>query len=225
MPGANNSTVLYNQGQIFRTNIPSHHAVTKIGLLLHGWNGDENSMQIFFSDFPDNVGLIAPRAPYPTSENGFTWAPSLTNWAFIKSAQPSQLSELMTSAAALVENLKTWTSFLNCKVDTFYVAGFSQGGAMALLLGLIYPSIFNKTACLSGFLPQGVEDELAHLPTSSANFLMTHGTMDEIIPVERAIDTYRRLNNLGIEVDYCEDHIGHKIGLECRYKLKSFFSA
>jgi phospholipase/carboxylesterase len=224
MPGANNSTVLFHQGHIFRTNITSHHKITKVGLLLHGWNGNENAMQIFFSDFPKNVGLIAPRAPFPTNENGYTWAPSLTDWSIIKSSQRLPLGELKISAANLVENLKGWMKFLNCEATTFYVAGFSQGGAMALLLGLLYPAIFSRTACLSGFLPDETENEISNKPANDSSFLVTHGTLDEIVSIEKGRETYTRLKDLGLQVDYCEDQIGHKIGVECRKKLGTFFN-
>jgi phospholipase/carboxylesterase len=227
MPGVNSSNIYLHQGQVFRTNMvpnTSSQNVKMAGLLIHGWNGDENAMQIFFTDFPDNVGLIAPRAPYPTNENGYTWASSITNWNIFQSSHRYPLDDLRNSADTLVANLKKWTRFLNCEVDTFYVAGFSQGGALALILGLFYPTIFTQVACLSGFLPDNIENELPQNLIVKSSYLITHGSLDEIVPVEKARETYQRLNKLGFQVDYCEDRIGHKIGVECRKKLVGFFN-
>ena len=52
---------------------------------------------------------------------------------------------------------------------------------------------------------------------------MTHGTLDEIVPIAKAHETYQRLTALGLDVDYCEDRIGHKIGVDCRKKLREYF--
>ena len=223
MPVVNNSNVFYHQGLVFRSNLTPDRPVNKLCLLLHGWDGDENSMQIFFSDFPEDVGLIAPRAPHKTKEKGYTWAYSLTDWSIIQSTPHSHHEELIESAGNLVGAVDIWARFFGIAPDKIYAAGFSQGGAMSLILGLLYPGIFKRVACLSGFLPEGIESDL---PAHSENLpavLMTHGTLDEIIQIEKARETFRRLQNLGMDVDFCEDRIGHKIGVECRKKLGAFF--
>jgi phospholipase/carboxylesterase len=223
MPAVNNSFVYYHQGTIFRSNLSLGQQASKVCLLLHGWNGDENSMQIFFSNLPEDMGIIAPRAFYPTNENGYTWASSMTSWSIIQSNQRSPLDELNDSAEILVNHLYSWLKFLTIDPSTLYVAGFSQGGAMALLLGLLYPLMFSRIACLSGFLPAGIENGLPDQIIKSRKILVTHGTQDEIIPVEKARDSVSRLSVLGFDVEYCEDNIGHKIGIGCRKKFGKFF--
>jgi len=223
MPAANNSNVFFHEGLVFRSNLSQGQAVSKLCLLLHGWDGDENSMQIFFSDFPEDVGIIAPRAPHKTKSKGYTWAYSFTDWAVIQNTPQFQAGELRESAADLVNAVQKWNGFFNLDVKTFFVAGFSQGGAMSLLLRLFYPDIFSRAACLSGFLPDGIEAELPGELKPSTEILMTHGTLDEIVPIAKAHETYQRLTALGLDVDYCEDRIGHKIGVDCRKKLREYF--
>ena len=218
----NNSAVFYHQGTIFRSNISQGQKSQKACLLFHGWNGDENAMRIFFSNLPDDMSIIAPRAFYPTNENGFSWAPSLTRWAEIESNQRSSMVELKESAVNIANQLNSWFGLVGIHPEILYVAGFSQGGAMALILGLLYPSLFNRIACLSGFLPEGIENNLPDPLLVSRKILLTHGSQDEIIPVEKARNAVTRLSRLGFEVDYCEDKMGHKIGVECRKKFSQF---
>ncbi|MCE1255303.1 MAG: dienelactone hydrolase family protein [Anaerolineae bacterium] len=196
----------------------------KLCLLLHGWNGDENSMQIFFSDFSEEYAIIAPRAFYPTEEGGYTWAPSFTKWSRIPDVEPKALDELSLSAEKLYSLIPQWIKFFNLNISEIVLAGFSQGAAMSLLLGFCSPNSFNKIACMSGFLPVNFQQRVETSNILNKNILIAHGTQDDIIPIEKARHLHEQLTNLGANVEYCEDATGHKMSLSCRKKLKVFFA-
>jgi phospholipase/carboxylesterase len=223
MLAKNNSSVIYRQGIILRTNLPLSNPPDKVAILFHGWNGDENSMQIFFPDLPEDIAIIAPRAFHRTNEGGYTWARSLTSWSIIEENTRSPLPDLMDSVQRINQNLDSWLKYFSLEPREIFIAGFSQGGALALLLGLSYPLKYNRIACLSGYLPAGFEliSSLQSLLTNK--ILITHGSQDEIIPVDNARATVQRLMASGLDVDYCEDNSRHKIGIHCRSKLAAFF--
>ena len=223
MPVKNDSTVILHQNVLLRVS-RTNPSSQKLCLLLHGWNGDENSMQIFFSNLPEEYALIAPRAFYPTVEGGYTWAPSLTQWTRIPEKEPLALDELIQSSRRIYELLPQWIKFLDLNISEVALVGFSQGAALSLLLGFLSTSDFKRIACLSGFLPDGFENRLETTNIKNKDILIAHGTQDEIIPVEKARKMSKQLSEMGANVSYCEDKIGHKTSLSCRKKLESFFS-
>ena len=95
------------------------------------------------------------------------------------------------------------------------LAGFSQGGAMALQTGLRHPERMAGLLVLSSFLP--LPDTLA-AEASPANrdvpIFMAHGTHDPLIPVSRARDSRDRLLALGYRVQWREYSMAHAVCAE-----------
>ena len=92
------------------------------------------------------------------------------------------------------------------------LAGFSQGGAMALHTGLRHPERLAGIMALSCFLP------IAHAlaaEASAANrdvpIFMVHGTGDPLIPVTRARGARDVLLGLGYKVDWREYPMPHSV--------------
>lgn len=95
------------------------------------------------------------------------------------------------------------------------LAGFSQGGAMALHTGLRHPERLAGLMALSCFLP--LADTLA-AEASPANrdvpVLMAHGTQDAVIPMARAQQARDRLVALGYRVRWREYRMAHAVCAE-----------
>ena len=51
---------------------------------------------------------------------------------------------------------------------------------------------------------------------------VAHGTADETISVDRARAGVKKLQQLGISVEYVEEDVGHKIGIQGTRALKSW---
>jgi phospholipase/carboxylesterase len=92
------------------------------------------------------------------------------------------------------------------------LAGFSQGGAMALHTGLRHPERLAGILALSCFLP--LADHLA-AGASTANrdvpIFMAHGSLDDLIPVDRARQSRDALVRLGYRVDWHEYPMPHSV--------------
>lgn len=95
------------------------------------------------------------------------------------------------------------------------LAGFSQGGAMALHTGLRYPERLAGIMALSCFLPL---PEMLAAEASPANrdlpIFMAHGTDDPMIPLARARRSRERLRELGFQVQWHEYPMGHAVCAE-----------
>ena len=92
------------------------------------------------------------------------------------------------------------------------LAGFSQGGVMALHVGLRHAARLGGLLVLSAYLP------LAHAVAAEASpagrgtpVFLAHGTEDELIPLGRARAAREGLAALGCPVEYHEYPIGHTV--------------
>ena len=92
------------------------------------------------------------------------------------------------------------------------LAGFSQGGAMALHTALRHTEKLAGVMALSCFLP------LAHLVAGEASpanratpFFMAHGIHDPLIPLARAVSARDTLAGLGYRIEWHEYPIPHSV--------------
>ena len=96
--------------------------------------------------------------------------------------------------------------------EKIVVAGFSQGGAIALQTALRYPKPLAGVMALSTYLPLA-----ATLATerNTANaqvpIFMAHGGYDDIIPIQRARDSKNVLEKLGYRIEWHEYPMPHSV--------------
>jgi phospholipase/carboxylesterase len=95
------------------------------------------------------------------------------------------------------------------------LAGFSQGGAMALHTGLRHPERLAGIMALSCFLPlaESLADE-ASLANRDVPIFMAHGTQDAVIPIARARQARDRLVALAYRVLWREYRMPHAVCAE-----------
>lgn len=89
------------------------------------------------------------------------------------------------------------------KPENIILAGFSQGGAMALHTGLRYPKTLGGIIALSTYLPLAdmVANEL-HPANQSTPVLMMHGIYDLIVKLEWGEISRDTLRQLGYSIDW-----------------------
>ena len=223
--------LIYFEDWVLRVRPPTGQG-KRILLMLHGWLGDENAMWIFAHKLPADAWIVAPRAPHPAPQGGYSWrAPA---------PGPATVDSLRPSAAALLDLLDTWprantstssvhrtsTSSVHCSLDgsSVDVVGFSQGAAMAFVLALLHPARVRKMAVLAGFAPEGAEQLLAPGQFNGKKLFVAHGAIDETIPIAQARRTVQLMEQAGAQVVYCESNVGHKLGADCVRALGVYLS-
>jgi phospholipase/carboxylesterase len=92
------------------------------------------------------------------------------------------------------------------------LAGFSQGGAIALQTALRYPKKLAGVMALSTYLP--LRATLA-AERSAANadipIFMAHGSHDDIIPIRRAVESRDFLRQLQFNIEWHEYPMPHSV--------------
>jgi phospholipase/carboxylesterase len=95
------------------------------------------------------------------------------------------------------------------------LAGFSQGGAMALHTGLRHPERLAGVMALSCSLPMADTLAAEAAPANSdVPIFMAHGTHDQMIPKARAQRAYDTLTGLSYKVEWHEYPMPHSVCME-----------
>lgn len=189
----------------------------RILLLLHGFTGDENSMMLFAKNLPMEYWILSPRAPYPANPKGYSWRESVVTGSW------PGISLFRSSVFSLVEMIKSWACFNHLDTTNFDVAGFSQGGAMAFSLCILFPNLISKSGILAGFAPDGCEELIRPGLLGGKKIFMAHGTSDMIVPFDKAERTEQYLLSAGAEVIFCRSSVGHKLSADCLRSFEKYF--
>ena len=216
MPDLNNTSLVQFNDWALRVR-EATKSPARLLLMIHGYTGDENSMWVFAKDLPAHYWMIAPRAPHLSEMTGYSWRP-LQPGTF---GRPS-LEDLIPAAEALIRLVDAYQVSAGIEADTFDVMGFSQGAAMSNVLAFLYPQRVRKVGILAGFVPKGLDEYAAKRPLEGKPIFVTHGTKDEMVPIDRARNSMEILELAGAKITYCEDEVGHKVSLNCLRALRTY---
>ncbi len=176
-------------------------------ILLHGWgaNHDDLAELLPYLNLP-NYQFLLPNGVFEHqyTETGRAW------YSFTGAGQltDTSQSELATSRQTLQDWLQTLPQTTGVGLDRTWIIGFSQGGAMALDLGLNLPVA--GVMVLSGYLhPDLLASSKA--PPACPTVLICHGRQDEVVPIEQAWQARQQLIDWGAIVQYHELEMGHTI--------------
>ena len=86
--------------------------------------------------------------------------------------------------------------------DHILVAGFSQGGAMALHLATRHPDTFAGVIALSCYLPLSRELTKARQANLATPIFMAHGTQDPVVPYLLGDESRQLLQGAGFNVEW-----------------------
>ena len=101
------------------------------------------------------------------------------------------------------------------RADKIILAGFSQGGAIALQTGLRYREALGGIMALSTYLT--LDDSLgAEATIANANIpiLMAHGTQDPVIPLSLAQSSRAKMAARGYKIEWHEYPMPHSVCME-----------
>lgn len=202
---------------VMRIQRPAGNGPYPVLLMLHGWTGDENSMWIFANRLPKDVLLIAPRGIYLSkSTGGYSW--------YAERTKPWPLINDFSEATEKLYNTLREQNFPEGDFAKIHLVGFSQGAALAYTMTIMHPERVASLAGLAGFLPDNSSAWLENAKLQGLSVFIAHGTVDNLVPVERARESVELLEEAGASVTYCEDQVGHKLSAKCFRGLEAFYA-
>lgn len=189
-------------------------------LLLHGYGSNEDDLFSFATELPENYYIISARAPYNMQYGSYAWYAINFDADQNKFSDVAQANESRDLIAGFIDELVA-----NYPIDATQVTliGFSQGSILSYAVALSYPEKIEKVIAMSGYLNLEIatEDYLKNNLTKLKIFA-SHGTADQVIPVDWARKTPAVLENLGIEITYKEYPIGHGVSPQNFYDFKNW---
>lgn len=96
--------------------------------------------------------------------------------------------------------------------ERIVLAGFSQGGAMALHTALRYPDRLAGILALSCYIPSASRLNGERQPANQQTpIFMAHGDYDAVIPMRYGQQSAELLENLGYRVEWRDYGMGHEV--------------
>jgi phospholipase/carboxylesterase len=178
-------------------------------LLLHGYGSNEQDLFSFATELPDDYYIISVRAPYDLQYGSYAWYAINFEADNTKFSDLKQARESRDLILQFIDEL-----FDKYPIDATKVSliGFSQGAILSYAVALSYPTKIAKVVAMSGYLnteiaKEGFEKNIF----SNLHVFASHGTVDQVIPVDWARKTPAILEKLGIDFEYKEYPIGHGV--------------
>ncbi|OEJ98744.1 phospholipase [Flavivirga aquatica] len=191
-------------------------------IMMHGYGSDENDLFSFANELPEELFIISVKAPYPMQPYGNAWYAinfdaEKGKWNDNEQAATSRdlISKFIDEAIATYPVNKNNVSLL----------GFSQGSILSYAVALNYPEKVKNIVALSGYLNKDIfPKNIENRDYSNLDFYCSHGSVDQVIPVDWARQTAPFLNSLNIKHQYSEFPVGHGVAPQNFFELKDWLS-
>ena len=177
-------------------------------LMLHGYGSDEEDLFAFADYLPELYTVISVQAPYKLQPMGYAW------YAINFDADANKFSDTKQAKESR-EKIKT---FIAEAVKAYHINpeevslfGFSQGTILSFATALTYPHLVKNIIGLSGYIDMNMIDMAKKDDLKSLKVFSSHGSVDQVIPVEWGRKTPEILKTLDIDCEFKEFPIGHGV--------------
>lgn len=204
---------------------PARHAV----IWLHGLGADGHDFPPIVAEMRLDPALgirwVFPHAPsIPVTLNGGMVMPAWYDIRTVDFHREHDEQGIRRSAAQL-ERLIEREVARGVPHERIVLAGFSQGGAIALFTALRHRERLAGVVALSTYMVVGQTLEAERSPANlDLPVFQAHGTHDPMVVFERGEDCRRRLEALGYSVEWHEYPMLHQVCLEEIEALADWFA-
>lgn len=186
---------------------------------LHGLGADGNDFLPIVKELhlPAELSIrfIFPNAPTRpiTINQGY----QMPGWYDISSLQITDKEDVagITESSQAIAELCQQQETAGISHQRIILAGFSQGGAIALHCGLQYPKALGGIMALSTYLPQCVQ--LEHDITQAGRatpVFMAHGLADDVVDHNYGLRSLQQLQAAGVEVEWHNYPMAHSVCMD-----------
>ena len=181
---------------------------------LHGLGADGGDFVPIAEELalPFPVRFVFPHAPsMPVTVNGGYLMPA---WYDVYTLDIAGVQDEtgIRNAQVMLEELIGQEISRGALPERIVLAGFSQGGAIALQTALRYPARLGGVLALSTYLPLVKTLDAERCDANSGiPIFMGHGSGDTVIPPEAALRSRDRLRAANYPVEWHEYPMGHSV--------------
>lgn len=194
---------------------PGEHTGLPAVVLIHGRGADAADLYDLAPMIGDGYRFLFPDAPrefepMPGYRFGLTWFEGL----------PPEPESFRQSREVMLKWLGQVSERYETPLSRFVIAGFSQGGVMALDCGLRIDPLPAGVVAMSGAFHETDPPDLSR--ARSVPVCMVHGTGDEVLPLSFARRARALLEESGVDVDYGEYPMAHHVTPESMAQVRRF---
>jgi phospholipase/carboxylesterase len=197
---------------------------TAIIIWLHGLGADGHDFEPVVKALNlSHIEFILPHAPNRkiTLNNGYEMRAWYDLFGLNKDSKQDELG--IRASQAEIEAIIQQKISEGIPAERIAIAGFSQGGAIALQTALRYPKKLGGVLALSTYLPIS-----ATLPTEKSTenqaipIFMAHGTFDEVITIQTSQHSRDFMQAEHYEVEWHEYPMAHSVNLDEIEDIRAF---
>jgi phospholipase/carboxylesterase len=212
----------YNSGVLETLELETGPRPTAAVIWLHGLGADGYDFEPIVPelDLPaaPAVRFVFPHAPMrPITING---GAVMRGWYDVMSLEGARREDDagVRASQASVEELIAREMARGVPTARLVLAGFSQGGAIALQTGLRHPERLAGIMALSTYLPLAATLTAEASPANrDVPIFMAHGRDDSLIPIERATVSREALRAAGYKIEWHDYAMEHAV---CREEIE-----
>ena len=196
---------------------------------LHGLGADGHDFESIVPELSlnkvEHINFIFPNAPIQavTINGGMqmrSWY-DILDVSLDREVAVDDIYQSSSLLAQLIQNEKD----KGIKVQNILLAGFSQGGVIALHTGLRYPHKLAGIMALSTYMPTTEPLKTERDPANNETLVfMAHGTMDPVIHLQIAKDSFGRLKAMDYPISWHEYPMQHSLCLEEIKDISAFIN-
>jgi phospholipase/carboxylesterase len=189
-------------------------------IMLHGYGSDEDDLFSFASELPEELFIISLRAPHTLQPYGYAW------YAINFDAEQNKWNDNVQGA----QSRDLVAQFIDGVGDMYPIdkknvtlLGFSQGTILSYAIALSYPEMVKNVIALSGYINEDIINaDFDNKDYSHLNFYCSHGSLDQVIPVDWARKAPQYLSKHNIKHVYSEFPVGHGVAPQNFYEFRSW---
>lgn len=189
-------------------------------LLLHGYGSNEADLFSFAEELPEQYYVISARAPYDMQYGSYAW------YAINFDANENKFSDhdqARISRDVIVQFIDELTATYPIDAQNIALIGFSQGAILSYAVALSYPEKVQKIVAMSGYFnAEIIKDGYQKNNFDTLKIFASHGTVDQVIPIDWARKTPSVMETLGINTTYKEYPVGHGVAPQNFYDFKNW---
>ncbi|WP_239786224.1 alpha/beta hydrolase [Tenacibaculum finnmarkense] len=188
-------------------------------ILLHGYGSNEDDLFSFAQELPDDLLIVSAQAPYQMGGGAFAWYAINFDAVKGKFSDLEQAATSVTKIAGFIDEIK---EKYNTNPDKTFVLGFSQGAILSYVLSLNYPNKVQHVIALSGYIDENLIKNQQENTKITTDYYISHGTVDQVIPVDWARKAPVFLEENNLKNDYSEYNVGHGVAPQNFYSFKTW---
>lgn len=189
-------------------------------LLLHGYGSNEEDLFSFASELPEEYYVVSARAPYDMMYGSYAW------YAINFDADENKFSDI----AQAQQSRDLIANFVDELIDNYPIdsqkvtlIGFSQGCILSYAVALSYPEKIQRVVAMSGYFNAEIAVEgFAQNDFSNLKIFASHGSVDQVVPVDWARKAAPALQQLGVDIVYKEYPVGHGVAPQNFFDFKNW---